>query len=628
VPGLSGVIAVAAYDQTLALKQDGTVWAWGQNQYGQLGRGTTNPVRSTGANQAPAQVMGLPSIRAIAAGQYDSYAVGANGSAWTWGLGGTSQYGEPGAIGDGGSTTRLTPVQITGLSGVTAISNTYGPAFALLNDGSVWGWGSDAFGQLGGLAAGFSLVPVQISSFSGIAQISAGNSFFAAVTTGGTVNMSGDNSVGELGDGTFAQHTKPVLAVTTSDNGFLDLNVGQTPVVSAAQEVPFFVVSTGGITSTSATVATTIKYSAGVQGQTGSVFITAVVPPGSPLADAYAVSDARMKTSGAPPSQTVQLTQGGWQPVVNGQLTPYTTGVLGATSAALQILNGTDTTTLGGAQFCVGYSTGTQSTSSTVTSRTVATIPTPTAAAVSSSAPTCASAPAAVAPQTGYWYNPAESGRGYFIEYNGTKIFMATFLYDPSGRSTWYGAGPTALTGTSFSTPMTAYSGGQTLTGSYVGPTQGASPGTLSIEFSDAADGTMTWPGGTIPISRFSFAANGLSSPPTATQPQTGWWFNPAESGRGYSIEIQNNTAFIAAYMYDTSGNPVWYDSGPATLTANNTYQGNWTANTGGQTLLGSYHPPTGTTNAGNLTIQFSSPTAGMLTLPNGNQIPIQRFGF
>ncbi len=172
------------------------------------------------------------------------------------------------------------------------------------------------------------------------------------------------------------------------------------------------------------------------------------------------------------------------------------------------------------------------------------------------------------------------------------------------------------------------YSGGQTLTGSYQAPTQGASPGNISITFTDASDGTLTWPGGTIPITRFSFAPNGLNSPPTATQPQTGWWWNSNEGGRGYAIEVQVNMAFIAAYMYDSSGNPVWYDSGPAALTANNTYQDNWTSNTGGQTLTGSYHAPTGSSIAGSLTIQFSSPTAGTLTLPNGNQIPIQRFGF
>ena len=95
----------------------------------------------------------------------------------------------------------------------------------------------------------------------------------------------------------------------------------------------------------------------------------------------------------------------------------------------------------------------------------------------------------------------------------------------------------------------------------------------------------------------------------------------------GYTIEVQNNTAFVAAYTYDGSGAPVWYASGPATLNGN-AYMGSWTSYAGGQTLTGTFHAPTGTSNAGTLSIQFTSPTAATLTLPDGRQIPIQRYSF
>jgi hypothetical protein len=85
---------------------------------------------------------------------------------------------------------------------------------------------------------------------------------------------------------------------------------------------------------------------------------------------------------------------------------------------------------------------------------------------------------------------------------------------------------------------------------------------------------------------------------------------------------------FLAAYMYDGSGNPVWYASGPATLSNGNTFQGSLDQFAGGQTLTGSYVAPDYVVNLGNITIQFSSPTAGLLTLPDGKQIPIQRFSF
>jgi len=108
----------------------------------------------------------------------------------------------------------------------------------------------------------------------------------------------------------------------------------------------------------------------------------------------------------------------------------------------------------------------------------------------------------------------------------------------------------------------------------------------------------------------------------------SGYWWNPAEGGRGYTVEVQDSMVFIAAYMYDASGNPVWYASGPATLTGDNTYQGPLIEFTGGQTLTGSYQAPSGTASMGNITVQFTSPTSGMLTLPDGEQVPIQRFAF
>ena len=235
----------------------------------------------------------------------------------------------------------------------------------------------------------------------------------------------------------------------------------------------------------------------------------------------------------------------------------------------------------------------------------------------------------AVAPQPGYWWNPAEGGRGFTIEQNiaSGNVFFATYLYAANGNPLWYAAGPAAMTGSTFSAPMAAYSNGQTLTGPYQAPVQGTSPGYVTIVFSDSSHGSLTWPAGTIPIQRYEFTSGGLTSPPTATQPQSGYWWNPAEGGRGYTIEVQNNTAFIAAYMYDASGNPVWYASGPAALVGN-AYQGSWTVYQGGQTLTGTYRAPTATTTAGSLTIQFASPSTATLTLPDGRQIPIQRYAF
>jgi cytochrome c553 len=238
--------------------------------------------------------------------------------------------------------------------------------------------------------------------------------------------------------------------------------------------------------------------------------------------------------------------------------------------------------------------------------------------------------PAGVTPQTGYWWNTLEGGRGFTIEQNPSSgnVFVSTYLYSADGTPVWYAAGPAPMNGRTFSAPLAAFGGGQTLNGAWQAATAGASPGTLSITFTDPTDGALTWPGGTIPITRFSIVPGGLGSPPTATQPQSGYWWNPAESGRGYTVEVQDSTVFIAAYMYDASGNPVWYASGPAALTGDNTYQGTLLEYTGGQTLTGTYQAPSGTSSMGDITVQFTSATTGMLTLPDGEQVPIQRFAF
>jgi len=120
-----------------------------------------------------------------------------------------------------------------------------------------------------------------------------------------------------------------------------------------------------------------------------------------------------------------------------------------------------------------------------------------------------------------------------------------------------------------------------------------------------------------------------LFSSTGATPPQNGWWWNPNESGRGFALEVQNGTLFIAGFMYDNTGNPVWYTSGPAPMNSDTQYIGKWLSYGGGQTLNGTYKPATLTNGAvGSVMINFSSPTAGVMQMPNGSLIPIVRFPF
>src|SRR5271169_5481873 len=105
---------------------------------------------------------------------------------------------------------------------------------------------------------------------------------------------------------------------------------------------------------------------------------------------------------------------------------------------------------------------------------------------------------AQTAPASGYWWNPAEAGRGFVIEIQGSQMFMAGFLYAASGEATWVASSGPMTSPMQYSNSLVTYTGGQTLTGAYGGaPTPSAPLGNIAISFTDDAHGSITWPGGT-----------------------------------------------------------------------------------------------------------------------------------
>jgi len=151
---------------TLALDNQGNVWAWGSNRYGNLGDGTTND------HLTPVQVP-IDHVKDIEAGGYLSIALKDDGTVWTWG---DNQQGE---LGDGSSDTyKMTPVQVSGLSDIIAISTNGGNVMALKKDGSVWAWGAD-FGILGNGESSSSIshnVPIKLN-LQNIKKLSDGASY-------------------------------------------------------------------------------------------------------------------------------------------------------------------------------------------------------------------------------------------------------------------------------------------------------------------------------------------------------------------------------------------------------------------------------------------------------------------
>jgi alpha-tubulin suppressor-like RCC1 family protein len=208
---LTGVAAVAAGgNHTVALKANGEVWAWGDNTYGQLGDGSTaqrnSPVRVKGVGG----VGYLSGMLAVTAGSTHTAAIKSDGTVVAWG---DNQYGQ---LGDGTTTQRHSPVAVSGSAVVTAVAAGNGHTVALKQDSTVIAWGWNNIGQLGDGSLTNRSVPVQVKNIlgngnlTGVAAVSAGNLHTVALNSDGTVVAWGYNGYGELGDGTGMNSPLPV----------------------------------------------------------------------------------------------------------------------------------------------------------------------------------------------------------------------------------------------------------------------------------------------------------------------------------------------------------------------------------------------------------------------------------
>jgi hypothetical protein len=217
-------------------------------------------------------------------------------------------------------------------------------------------------------------------------------------------------------------------------------------------------------------------------------------------------------------------------------------------------------------------------------------------------------ADALAAPQTGWWWNPDESGRGFFVESHDGVTFIGAYSYDIDGHATWLVAGGPNDDSYNYTGDLYNKTGGQTLFGSYVAPGNAVVVGQISVHFSDDTHGTVTWPGGTVQIERQIF---GTGDAPF--QPDNGWWWNSDESGSGYSLEVQGGNLFVVGFMYDDTGRPVWYYSaGP--MTDPTTYHGDVLQFANGQTMGGAYHPPGSPIRIATLDIEFTATDEATLT--------------
>ncbi len=204
VTGLTGVqiTAIAASGSgtvgggnphPLALDSQGNVWVWGYNGNGDLGAGATDVLN----HPTPSKLSGLTNVASIAAGAKTDYAADSLGNAWAWGY---SFYGEAGAS----CVSPCAPVTVPGIANVSTLAGGEYYVIALKRDGTVWNWGYNTDNGLGqGAVTCCSSAPLQVPLPAAAIAVSA----YHAVLNGGTVYGWGPNGVGQVGNGTVGGST-------------------------------------------------------------------------------------------------------------------------------------------------------------------------------------------------------------------------------------------------------------------------------------------------------------------------------------------------------------------------------------------------------------------------------------
>lgn len=191
-----------------ALKADGTLWTWGENDYGQLGNGTQT------YDDTPARIDDSNDWALVAAGDRHTVALKTNGTLWAWG---DNFYGQ---LGDGTNTHSDSPIQIGDRDDWALVTTGGLFTIALRYDGTLWAWGMNDIGQLGIGTASSTNMPIQIQGSNAWDFVDTGIHHTIALRQDGTLWAWGDNSNGQLGDGTTTNKTVPTQIGDSQGWGF------------------------------------------------------------------------------------------------------------------------------------------------------------------------------------------------------------------------------------------------------------------------------------------------------------------------------------------------------------------------------------------------------------------------
>jgi hypothetical protein len=289
-------------------------------------------------------------------------------------------------------------------------------------------------------------------------------------------------------------------------------------------------------------------------------------------------------------------------------LQAYTSGVLASQSQSVTILNSVSTPTVAGASFYVGYGSSANAMLASGVYQGAVSVDgsSPCSAALLTGA-----APTAPSALSGLWWNANESGWGVSFTQRRNIVFAAWYTYDSAGNPKWYVASncalPAGTTGTSGTCTGPLYEvSGPTFFGTPFNSSlvDVVTAGSMQVNFQDASTATMSYTANgqsrTIPITRQPLSSG--TTPPAVDY--TDLWWNPTESGWGLVATQQFGVMFLAWYVYDGTGKPMWYVA-PDCVVVGSGCSGTLYRTTG-PPLGPTFNPASvAVTSAGNISVSF-----------------------
>lgn len=204
-PGTTWKSVATGWNHVVAIKSDGTLWTWGNNDNGQLGDGTIID------KNLPQQIGTENDWVYISCGQHATFVLKANGTLWACGRNNNGQ------LGDGTTVNKNTFVQIGTDNNWKSIEAGWFHTLGMRIDNTIWAWGDNSFGQIGDNTTIDKHTPVQVGNSTNWQRITAGQSHSLAIASNGTLWAWGCNLLAQLGNNTTTNSHLPIQIETDTD---------------------------------------------------------------------------------------------------------------------------------------------------------------------------------------------------------------------------------------------------------------------------------------------------------------------------------------------------------------------------------------------------------------------------